>query len=127
MMRTVVFLLLSTSVESQMGLGGMGGAMSRLKDLGKMINASKRADGTFDPSSMNITQIMEQLKGTQSKLETEKKERESKPIFPFWLGCLLGVLFLFSCGILCWLLADEYRQSQLKKKGYTTVPASERM
>ena len=40
---------------------------------------------------------------------------------PKWVLIVVGAIAAVAVGVLVYILRDEYRQSQLRKKGYTTV------
>ena len=84
----------------------------------RLANISKEFAG-------NQTRILEEIQKVQfhaTREHVEKKELEGRVISLKVLVIFVGVLAVLAIGGLCWLLRDEYRQAQLKKKGYGTVP-----
>ena len=88
-----------------------------MQHVQKLMNMSKAGLLNFH----NQTAVMEQLKTLHMTMGNEKHEntwvmRNYKILAGF--GCAMAVL---ACCMMAFLLRDEYRQAQLRKRGYNKV------
>jgi hypothetical protein len=86
----------------------------------RLSNISKEFAGNQTRILLEIQKVQEEAQ----REHVEKKELESSMISMKAMLWLAGVLATLAIGALCWLLRDDYRQAQLKKKGYGTVPTN---
>ena len=108
----------SSAAAHAMGHRMMPYMQNPMDHFARLANISKEFAG-------NQTRILEEIQKVQfhaTREHVEKKELESSVISLKVLVIFVGVLAVLAIGGLCWLLRDEYRQAQLKKKGYGTVP-----
>ena len=67
-------------------------------------------------------QLMQEIMGVKKTVE-----HESAYLSPKWILGFVAVIAVCAIAALCWLLADEYRQAQLRKRGYNKVPGVQMM
>ena len=95
-------------------------ALNGLKQYMDKLNA------TPGHGRVNITLITEQLKKISGGMH--KLQEENSYLSPAYLKYLLVallVLVVVVLAALCWVLSDEWRQSQIKKRGYNKVGTQE--
>lgn len=95
---------------------GFAGVQRSMNQLSKIGAIAKEHAG-------NHTRLLEEVSKLQDTLKVEATENQSSM---FTMKMTLGVVGLVATFALCmlgYLLRDEYRQNQLRKKGYGPVPS----
>ena len=98
------------------GLHMMGNSFDQLQ---KIANLSKAFAG-------NHTRMLEEIQHLRVNMHHESANVASSMSNLKLTLSIVGVLCVFTCCALGYLLRDEYRQAQLRKKGYGTVPQATR-
>ena len=101
------------TMGSMPGFAGVQRSMNQLSKIGAI---AKEHAG-------NHTRLLEEVSKLQDTLKVEATENQSSM---FTMKMTLGVVGLVATFALCmlgYLLRDEYRQNQLRKKGYGPVPS----
>ena len=88
------------------------GRLGALKNITKYMEEHGGIHG-----KMNYTHLMHELNYMEKDMT-----HEAAYVSPKWLMIFLGILLIFVCGVLGFLLHDEYRQAQLRKRGYGKLP-----
>ena len=87
-----------------------------LEQINKLKALLNNTNGTFHGFNGTLPGLLGGLNHLESSIH-----HESAFLAPKWIIIILSVVAAFACFSLCWLLRDEWRQAQLRKKGYGVV------
>ena len=104
--------------------GLMGNSMKALAEITKELQKYQiNGTGSFllnrtnTSKQVNMTEIIERI----TRLNTQVKHDVAYAM-PKWIFAIVAFVAIIACGLIFFLLRDEYRQAQLRKKGYNKLP-----